>query len=287
MKEKRAFESHLVLSKVVLNPGAEWTVESQGWSFILVSRGVAYWLHPRANYELTTGSALLISDHAPGLVRASQLGEVLLHYFRLLPGRLGGLFTWGEQRALEKAASQPQFSMRAFAPAAPVATKFKEICVQPKLSPLLVRTKLLEVFVEALGDGAVENAGAGDPVTDAKERLIKLLNEAPASELLELSFGELVQRVRCTPRHMSRIFHELVGISFREKQAQLRLLRAQELLATTETKVVDVALESGYRSLSLFNLMFKRRFGMTPAKWRDRTNLRPPTPVLESRVRAR
>ena len=58
-------------------------------------------------------------------------------------------------------------------------------------------------------------------------------------------------------------------MSFREKQAQVRLARAQELLATTESKVVEVALESGYQSLSLFNLMFKRRFGMTPARWRD------------------
>ena len=40
-------------------------------------------------------------------------------------------------------------------------------------------------------------------------------------------------------------------------------------MATTQSKVVEVALESGYQSLSLFNLMFKRRFGLTPAKWRD------------------
>ena len=41
--------------------------------------------------------------------------------------------------------------------------------------------------------------------------------------------------------------------------------------ATTESKVVEVALESGYQSLSLFNLMFKRHFGLTPAKWRSQS----------------
>jgi len=86
-----------------------------------------------------------------------------------------------------------------------------------------------------------------------------------------MSFTDLVREIRCTTRHTSRIFHEVVGVSFREKQAQVRLKRAQELLATTESKVVDVALESGYESLSLFNLMFKRRFGTTPARWRDQT----------------
>jgi AraC-like DNA-binding protein len=58
-------------------------------------------------------------------------------------------------------------------------------------------------------------------------------------------------------------------MSFREKQAELRMVRAQELLATTESKVLEVALESGYQSVSLFNLMFKRRFGVSPGKWRE------------------
>jgi AraC-like DNA-binding protein len=60
-------------------------------------------------------------------------------------------------------------------------------------------------------------------------------------------------------------------MSFLQKQTQIRLIRAQELLASTECKVVEIAFESGYQSLSLFNLMFKRRFGMTPAKWRSQT----------------
>jgi AraC-like DNA-binding protein len=29
-----------------------------------------------------------------------------------------------------------------------------------------------------------------------------------------------------------------------------------------------VALDSGYRSVSLFNTLFKRRFGVSPSEWR-------------------
>jgi AraC-like DNA-binding protein len=42
------------------------------------------------------------------------------------------------------------------------------------------------------------------------------------------------------------------------------------LLATSQTKVVEVALESGYKSVSLFNLMFTRRFGVSPGRWRQK-----------------
>jgi len=279
------FEPHLALSEITLAAGAEWMIKSPGWCFLLVSSGVAYWLHPRSNHELCAGSALLFSDRAEGVLRASQLGEVSFRFFRVNPDRLTGLVTWGEQQVLERAATQETFATRSFAPGAPVAHAFKVACGRLNGSSLPLRLKLLDLFLQALTEEIWQRQTSPDSMPDARVRLIKLLNETPAAELLELSFGDLVRQVRCTPRHLSRIFRELVGVSFREKQARLRLLRAQELLATSQSKIVEVALESGYQSLSLFNVMFKRRFGLTPAKWRNHTRQRHPTPGLERRLR--
>ena len=75
--------------------------------------------------------------------------------------------------------------------------------------------------------------------------------------------------MRSTPRHLSRTFNELVGMSFRAKRAEIQLTRARELLANSNSKIVDVALESGFKSLSLFNMMFARRFGTSPRGWRQ------------------
>ena len=58
---------------------------------------------------------------------------------------------------------------------------------------------------------------------------------------------------------------ELSGVKPGERET-----RARELLASGNSKVVDVALESGYKSLSLFNLMFARRYGTSPGKWRQK-----------------
>jgi len=49
----------------------------------------------------------------------------------------------------------------------------------------------------------------------------------------------------------------------------LRLERAAHLLSRSENKIVDVALESGFASVSLFNALFKRRFHIAPREWRD------------------
>ncbi len=133
----------------------------------------------------------------------------------------------------------------------------------------MFRLNLLRLFVEAFGN-ELQQAASNWETADAKERLRILLERTPPAELLEMNFDELARSTHCTPRHLSRIFRELVGMSFRDKRAELRLTRARDLLASSKSKVVEVALESGYKSLSLFNLMFTRHFGTSPGRWRQK-----------------
>ena len=51
------------------------------------------------------------------------------------------------------------------------------------------------------------------------------------------------------------------------------MLKAVSLLRDPNTKVISVAEECGYNHLSLFNIMFKKRFGVTPSEWRKRSLL--------------
>jgi AraC-like DNA-binding protein len=193
----------------------------------------------------------------------------------LNPDRLTGLVSHGEQQFLQHAAAREQTSVRVFRANESVAEKFTHArdwgSVNGNASGSLFRLKLLDMFFHAFGDEISNHKPPIEVIVDAKARLKLMLNETPASDLLDLDFQDLVDEMRCTPRHLSRVFHQVVGMSFRDKQTQVRLVHAQELLATTEAKVLDVALESGYQSLSLFNLMFKKRFGVTPRCWREQS----------------
>ena len=101
-----------------------------------------------------------------------------------------------------------------------------------------------------------------------------------ASEFVELSVSDLAPRMSCSRRHLNRLFREELGASFREKQIELRLARACDLLATSNAKVVDVALESGYQSSSVFSELFKRHLGVSPGQWRrQRLKLRAPSRI--------
>lgn len=55
----------------------------------------------------------------------------------------------------------------------------------------------------------------------------------------------------------------------------VRLQHACELLTGTEKKILDVAMESGFSSLSNFNQCFKEMYHKTPRQWRNETRAIP------------
>lgn len=271
-KTESSYEPHLIIREVSIPPGGEWAPHSSGWSVIQIREGTGYHLQPSSNRELEMGAVLVSAACAQGAIRASQLGAVSLCSFNVIPSRLTGLMTLGEQQYFERTGATRE--PRVVPAVHEVALRMKELCNERGRAGLLFRLRLLDIFAELFGNEPGQPANL-ESSSDARQRLQDFLEQTPSSELLEMNFSELAQRTHCTARHLSRIFHELAGMSFRDKRAELRLARARELLATTNSKVVDVALESGYKSLSLFNLMFAQRFGMSPGKWRKQHNSSP------------
>jgi AraC-like DNA-binding protein len=187
----------------------------------------------------------------------------------VLPDRLSGVLTLGEKKFLKQAASRREAAFQVFPALHPVALKMGELAAGRSRDGLSFRLTLLQLLVAALGK-ELDRTAPRPEIADATRRLQLFLKENPEDILLEISFNELAQMTYCTPRHLSRIFFEVVGMSFSGKRAEIRLSRARELLATGESKVVEVAMESGYKSLSSFNLMFTRRFGISPGRWRKK-----------------
>ncbi len=269
-----SYEPQLIVGEMALLPGGEWSPQMSGWLVIHVSCGAGYWLHPRMSWELQTGAVVLCSDQAQGCVRASEVGELRLHFFRLDPRKLTGLLSLADQALLANAAGDEKLSLRVLLPNAQLSDQFTRLSCAQTRKDFPARVQLLQLFIEVFGGDFQQPAADTAEACDARARLTQLLNQTPVSDWLELGFAELASKTRCSPRHLSRLFTEVVGVSFREKQTELRLTRACELLATTNAKVVDVAQDSGYDSTSLFNAMFKQRFGTSPAKWRERARKR-------------
>lgn len=266
------YEPHLTIKEFSISPGKEWAPKPCDWSLIQVQGGMGYWMQGQSSIDLKTGTVLLAVGDEAGRIRASQLNNMSLYAFSVTPTRLSGLLTSSEQDFLRQAATQTELATQIFPAASQTALKMKELCASNHPGGLVFRLTLLQLFVQIF-EKKLQQVAPIQKSGDAKERLKSFLTSVPSDVLAEMSFEELARITRCTPRHLSRVFYELMGMSFGDKRAEIRLGRARELLATSKSKVVEVAFESGYKSLSLFNQMFTRRFGVSPGKWRQRNGM--------------
>jgi AraC-like DNA-binding protein len=271
MKSDRLFEPHLVIHEMALPPGAEWVPQLRGWGLLHVKSGIGYWQQPGRVQELAAGSACVITSPAQGGLRASQLGDLVIAYVCVEPERLYGLLSLGEQQALQRVAGRDPFTCRVFLPGDPLPARFSALCQQGSREgdSFFLRLQVVQLFSDCFGPVLKEEPAVSLQTPDGRGRLRQLLKEMAAADFMEMSLSDLAPRMHCSPRHLSRLFREEVGMSFQDKQTELRLAKACHLLSTTNAKVIDVGASSGYQSNSLFSLMFKRRFGMSPGKWRQ------------------
>ena len=248
---------------------------------VRVAEGVGYWLQPgAAARQLSVGDGLLTSNSSNGVLRASQLGPLKLQFFSVQPQYLNGLLTVAEWHQLEVAPNNLTSQVSIFTVGEPLGQRFTRLVEQTQREGLPMRCGLLQLWANAINGllpaPAKESAGGGR----LHERFRKLVGQMPEAELSQCSLRDLAGQLNCSERHFSRLFREEFGVPFRARQIELRLLHARQLLTNSDAKIINVAYDSGYQHLGLFNVMFKKRFGMTPSKWRQQ-NLRksfPPQP---------
>lgn len=260
--------NHLQLEEIKLPAGQEWMDATATWRFVRVHSGAAYWLGGKQARPLAEGEAIIIAPRAEGLVRASQIGDVTLQGFNFTAEMLCGFFTLAERHFFEQraaAAGEVQFLPSTH----PVAQQFAASVARPaREEDLPRRVDALGIVAAVFEAEMARHQPPAVPLTDALERFKKIIAQMPETELINHSSEELARLCGCSPRHFNRLFQQHFGVSARARQTELRLLKSRQLLTGSDEKIVHVALESGYRNLSLFNTLFKKRFGMTPSQWR-------------------
>ena len=265
----------LTLQSVDLAPGAEWAAPLPGWTIVHPAVGVLYCFSASTS-ELGLGELILVPPALPALFRASQIGPARLDYFEFQPELLGSLLTLPEHEEFTRLAGEMSREVHRRPVHDPVAKLLGELCADPPTdNPLLERCQLLALVARLLPVTPCTAAHGGHTLA----RFSELIQRLPESELVHRSPGELAALCGCSPRHFARLFRARFGVSVRDKQTRLRLEKARQLLSESDAKVVQVAQDSGYRHLGLFNAMFKKHFGQTPTELRraGRTNPRPRT----------
>jgi AraC family transcriptional regulator len=111
--------------------------------------------------------------------------------------------------------------------------------------------------------GETDSAGAG--ATARVTRVVRAIENEPDGNY-ELS--AMARDARLSPYHFLRTFQKVTGVTPHQYLLRRRLHRAAVKLRTEDTRVVDIALESGFGDLTNFNRTFRAEFGVSPRVWR-------------------
>ncbi len=95
-----------------------------------------------------------------------------------------------------------------------------------------------------------------------------------------LTAQSIADAVGVHPNYAMNLFRETFGTTMTSFITEHRISHAQRLLATTNDSIVNVALSSGFQSLSRFNEAFKAACGCSPRNYRKaHPRVESPNPV--------
>ena len=101
-------------------------------------------------------------------------------------------------------------------------------------------------------------------------RLHRVLDYIHDNLAEDLTLSAMADLAAMSGTHFSKAFKKEVGVSPLQYVIGARLELAGVLLQTTRFSVSEIAWRVGYQDVSRFSQHFKRKFGMTPASYRQR-----------------
>jgi AraC family transcriptional regulator len=142
------------------------------------------------------------------------------------------------------------------------ARLYREVCQRDDVSTLAIEGLLLQLLLA----GADQRCPPRHSQTPAwLLRVRELLHEGATEHLT------LADLARCAGRHpvqVSRQFHQHFGCTISRYVRQVRVARAQHLLAVPRLTLAEIALASGFSDQSHFTNAFHRLTGLTPHRYR-------------------
>ena len=98
-------------------------------------------------------------------------------------------------------------------------------------------------------------------------RAVRLIERDPGAPL---ELDELAREASLSRYHFVRAFARVTGLTPHRYLKRARLRRAAVVLATNGARVIDVALDSGFRDVSAFGHAYRAEFGAPPREHRAR-----------------
>jgi AraC-like DNA-binding protein len=102
------------------------------------------------------------------------------------------------------------------------------------------------------------------------EQIQKSLDYIESNLFTKLTYEKAADSAFMSSRSYYNYFWVITGFTYKEYVKKRRLTEAQNILISSEDKVIDIALDIGYESHESFTRAFKKEFGISPINFRKR-----------------
>ncbi|MBI4979738.1 MAG: helix-turn-helix transcriptional regulator [Spirochaetes bacterium] len=110
----------------------------------------------------------------------------------------------------------------------------------------------------------------GDAVRTQDGRIDAACSYIAAHYHEQMQVSSIAASLDVSVRYFSELFRVGTGKTFVEYVNTYRISMAQQMLTGGNERIITIAFESGFDSISHFNAMFKKITGMTPGEYRER-----------------
>ncbi len=240
-----------------------------------IMRGHVHYRMGGHDLKLSAGQICLFWGGQPHRMDESSPDSVyagahlpLVHFFRMrLPSAVSGMLMSGATMLTSHtdAADRENFP-RWFR----YVTSGEELRAQHAVEELLLRIE--RMFIEPHAVVSSGRANAKDTDTGAPSpAVVKMCDFIAANFLEEIDAADIADAAGLHPKYAMNLFRKSTGMTLIKYLTLLRLSHAQAKLMHSGDSILQVAMDSGFGSVSAFNKAFRSTAGMPPSDFRRDT----------------
>lgn len=262
-------QDHLALQLARLKSPEEVDQRGEGLLFLFAKGGGGKYSSSLATHRLSPGDVLVFNRSVGGKIAVLEnKPEFLFWTFLASFEHLLPLFSSNEVSLLHNITESFKAS-KLYPAGSPLAAECQRLLgVVPPQFNLDHRGQLVRIAATIMSTEFKESQNQRGGYARVEDHVVQVFEKLSASDLINLSVGELADRFSCSRRHLNRLFHQHFGVSVASLRMEMRLVKAVSLLRDANAKIINVAEQCGFNHLGLFNTCFKRRFGTSPGQWR-------------------
>jgi AraC-like DNA-binding protein len=265
-------QDHLALRLARIKSPEEVEQSGEGLFFLFSKGGTGKFTSKNGIHRLSAGDVLVFNGAAGSKLSVFDNKKEFLYWtFSACFENLLPLFSSNEISLLHNITEGFKATKIYPASSALAAECQRLLEVVPPQFNLDHRGQLVRIAATILSVEFKEGQSQRSGYVRTEDNMIQIFEKLSASELINLSVGDLADRFNCSRRHLNRLFHQHFGVSVAALRMEMRLLKAISLLRDADMKIINVAEQCGFNHLGLFNTCFKRRFGSSPGQWRKST----------------